>query len=76
MRGPLEDDHLDETVFGPPAHAGTPHGHTHPPGQGPSPGSVHYHAHYHPGGPEFPGDGGTHIHRHEHPLPPMPGRAS
>jgi hypothetical protein len=62
-----DGNHLDEIVFGPPAHAGIPHGHTHLPGQGPLPGTMHNHAHCHPAGPD--GSSATHYHPHAHQVP-------
>ena len=59
----LDGDHLDETVFGPPAHDAIPHGHSHDPGKDPAPGALHWHPHAHRG------IAGGHNHRHGHAVP-------
>lgn len=63
----LDGDHLDEFVFGPPAHEAVPHSHDHPEGQVQvPPAGTHWHEHGHP-----PGDPGAlvHNHRHGHAVP-------
>jgi hypothetical protein len=66
------DDWLDETVFGPAAHAEIPHVHTHRTGPEQPEGSPHDHAHFHPGG--WNDGAGVHEHLHAHPAPAEEGK--